>query len=232
MPRSKPGALDHTAALLRLGKTGDRRIHVVVEGEQIDAPFRQPFDDFRLGIEIVSLVAQMEAGVGGELRPHRFDRLEQSSRIVSAAQAGLPRPRRGVIDGRDAVADRLTVAVDERDIDGEINTGARHHLPLERIAVQIDDTRQHDEATCIDAESAAAGFRTHGADLAARNQQRRILDFVAEQGPAAFDENVGHDVAPRRLDWACAEPAVASYLLRKSSTASLRKSGRALHSVS
>ena len=90
MPRSKPGALDHTAALLRLGKTGDRRIHVVVEGEQIDAPFRQPFDDFRLGIEIVSLVAQMEAGVGGKLRTEALDRVSEQPCVLPAAQPGFP----------------------------------------------------------------------------------------------------------------------------------------------
>ena len=31
------GALDHAAALLRLGEAGDGRVHVVVEGEQVDA---------------------------------------------------------------------------------------------------------------------------------------------------------------------------------------------------
>ena len=74
----KPGALDHAAALLRLCKVGNGRVHVIVEGEQIDAAFRQPFADFGLGVEIVGLVAQMEAGIRGKLRPHRFDRVEQS----------------------------------------------------------------------------------------------------------------------------------------------------------
>jgi hypothetical protein len=72
----KPGALDHAAALVRLGQVADRRIHVVVEREQVDASIRQPFDDFGFGVEIVGLVAQMEAGVGRQLRPHRFDRFE------------------------------------------------------------------------------------------------------------------------------------------------------------
>ncbi len=89
----QPGALDHAAALQRLGEAGDGRVHVVVEREQVDAAFRQPLDDFAFGVEIVGLVAQMEAGVGGELRPHLLDRLQQFPRIVRAAQARLPTTR-------------------------------------------------------------------------------------------------------------------------------------------
>ena len=145
---------------------------MVVEREQVDAAFRQPVDDFAFRVEIVGLVAQMEAGVGGELRPHLLDRLQQFPRIVRAAQAGLPRPGRGVIDGRDAVADRLPVAVDQRHIDRKIDAGARHHLPLEGIAMQIDNARQHQQAAGIDAGRAVAVVRTHGDDLAAGNPQR------------------------------------------------------------
>jgi hypothetical protein len=46
----------------------------------------------------------------------------------------------------DAVGDRLPVAVDQRDVDREIDARPRHHLPLERIAMQIDDARQHQKA--------------------------------------------------------------------------------------
>ena len=42
---------------------------MVVECEQVDAAFRQPLDDLAFRVEIVGLVSQMEAGVGGELRP-------------------------------------------------------------------------------------------------------------------------------------------------------------------
>ncbi len=34
-----------------------------------------------------------------------------------------------------------------------------------------------------------------GVDVAACDPQRGFKDLVAEQGPAAFDENIGHDVA-------------------------------------
>jgi hypothetical protein len=48
-----------------------------------------------------------------------------------------------MIDGRDAVGDRLPVAVDQRDVDRKVDSGARHHLPLERIAMQIDNAGQY-----------------------------------------------------------------------------------------
>ena len=69
--------------------------------------------------------------------------LLMGSGVVAAAQTRFPRPRRGVIDGGDAVADRLPVAVNERDVDREVDARTRHHLPLERIAMQIDNARQH-----------------------------------------------------------------------------------------
>ena len=189
--------------------------------------------DFGLGIEIVGLVAQVEAGVRRELRPHRLDRLEQLPRIVAAAQARLPRPGRGVKDRGDAVGDRLPVAVDQRHVDREIDAGARHHLPLEGIAMQVDDARQHQQAAGIEAERAAAVVanrprRSRGRRSAARF--RRIS--LAEQRPAAFDQNVGHDAALLLAGVATAELAAASYFARKSSIASLRKSGRARRSVS
>src|SRR4029077_19502762 len=123
-------------------------------------------------------------------------------------------------DGGDAVDDGLPTAVEERDIDVEIDAGARHHLPFARVALQIDDARQHHEAARIDFKCASALIGTYGCDLPACGSQRRFDELAAEQKPAAVDKNLGHDVVLRRLGWACAEPADASYFLRKSSTAS------------
>ena len=63
--------------------------------------------------------------------------------------------------------------------------------------MQIDDARQHQQAAGIDAGRAMAVVRTHGDDLAAGDPQRGFDDLVAEQGPAAFDEQFGHDAALR-----------------------------------
>ena len=134
-------------------------------------------------------------------------------------------------DGRDAVTDRLPIAVEQRHIDGKIDAGAGHHLTFERIAMQIDDAWQHQQAAGIDAKRAVARERIHGDDFTVRDLQRGFTDCSAEKSPAAFDENVRHDTALRRgvgeAGW-----ADASYLARKSSTVNFRKSGRAPRSVS
>src|SRR6202043_3677818 len=57
-------------------------------------PSDRPLRVFPLGIEVVGFLAEVEAGVSGELGPHGLDRLEQQPRIVSAAKARLPRPGR------------------------------------------------------------------------------------------------------------------------------------------
>src|SRR6266436_3636193 len=74
--------------------------------------------------------------------------------------------------------------------------------------------------------------RTNRADLAVRDLQRGFKNFATEQAPAAFDKDVRHDTALCRRLRERAERLAASYFARKSSTASWRKSGRALRRVS
>ena len=62
----------------------DGRVHVVVEREQIDAAVAEPLRDLVLGIEIVGLVAQVEAGVGRQLRPQSASMASSSCRALSA----------------------------------------------------------------------------------------------------------------------------------------------------
>ncbi|MGY3225600.1 hypothetical protein ACVIM5_006207 [Bradyrhizobium sp. USDA 4512] len=133
--------------------------------------------------------------------------------------------------GGDAVGDRLPVAVDQRHVGREVDAGARHHLPLERIAVQVDDAGQHQQATGIDVKRGATLLGVERADVATSGPQRGLDQGAVNQRAPALDENVRHDAALRCLfcDW---DTASASYLSRNSSTASLRKSGRTRRSVS
>ncbi len=128
----------------------------------------------------------MKAGVRRQSRPQSLDRLEQQPGVIAAAKAGLPRPGGGVKHRGEAVGDGLPVAVDERDIDGEADAGAGHHLPFERIAMQVDDSRQDRQAAGIDHQRTAAVAGTDGADVAAGDPQRGFKDFSAEQGPASL----------------------------------------------
>jgi hypothetical protein len=50
----------------------------------------------------------------------------------------------------DAISDGLSVTVNQRYIDGKTDTGARHHLSLEGVAMQIDDPRQHQQIAGIE----------------------------------------------------------------------------------
>src|SRR6476646_5957541 len=117
--------------------------------------------------------------------------------------------------GGDAVADRLPVAVGKRDVDREIDPGARHDLPFERIAMEVDDARQYPKAARIDIKRGARGVRADGIDIPLRNPQRGFDKLAVDKGFAALDQNISHEMALRRVMIAFA----ASYLSRNSSTA-------------
>ena len=83
-------ALHHTHPLFRIAHGCSRHVHVVVEGEKIDAAADQPFRNRGFGFEIVSFLPQVKPRVGGELGPHRLDRIEKTMCVLRSAQAGLP----------------------------------------------------------------------------------------------------------------------------------------------
>jgi len=133
-------------------------------------------------------------------------------------------------NGGDAVTDRLAVAIKKGDVDGKIDTGSRHHLPLERVAVQIDDTRQHQEAPRIELDLAAEPAAADVVDLAICDRQRALQNFAAKQGAATFNENLCHDAAD--LFGFGEGRVIVSYFSRNSSTLSFLKSGSAVRSAS
>lgn len=184
---------------LRGSHVPNRAVHVVVEGEQVDAALSEPLADLGFGVEIVGLVAQVKAGVGGELRALPFDRLHQAARIAGAAQARLPRTGRGVKNRGDAVADRLAVAVGERDVDREIDPGARHHLSLEGIAMQIDDARQDQQIARLDRQPRPAARGIDLRDVRSGHEKRRFGELGADQArPPSRNMSV---TRPRFVCW-------------------------------
>jgi len=85
-------------------------------------------------------MTQVEAGVRRELRPQSLDGFEQMPCIIATAKAGLPGPGGGVKNRRDAISDCLPVRYRPAATSiGKIDPGRGMILPLERIAMQIDD---------------------------------------------------------------------------------------------
>src|SRR6516162_6941297 len=170
----------------------------------------------------------MKARVGDKPRPQGLERRQQPLGIVAATQPRLPRPCRSMEHSGHAVGDRLAVAVDERDIDRKVDARARHHLPFERVAVQIDDTRQNQKGARVEFNRAAFLVRTDAADFAVSDRQRGFQNFSVKQRAAAFDENIGHLWALRRGG---GEWVAASYFSRNASIASFLKSVSAARSA-
>jgi len=75
--------------------------------------------------------------------------IDETLRALGAAQARLPRPGQRVERRGDAVCDKLPVGLEQRDVVGEIDARPRHRLALERVAVDIDDARQQQQAARI-----------------------------------------------------------------------------------
>jgi hypothetical protein len=225
-------ALHHGAELLGAlgGLVGDQ--HVIVERHQIDPPLGQPLQDHGLGLEIEGLVAQMKARVGAQPRAQRRDAGQHAVGIVGAAQARLPRPGHAMEHRGDAVGERLPVAVEERDVHGEVDARPRHHLPLECVAMDVHDAGQHHEAVGLDAP-ARRRVAADPADQALLGSQMDCGAFQlrADESASALYANVhGFDLPPRCVVAGHAVQVVtaaASCRSRNRSMASRWKSGKA-----
>src|SRR5206468_3537330 len=90
----------------------------------------------------------------------------------------------------------------------------------------VDDPRQHQQIGSIEAQRAVGCVRADVGNHAVRNLQRSLGDVLAEQSASAVDENIRHVTA------ICLGALTPLYLLRKSSTGSLRKPGSACLSIS
>ena len=108
-----------------------------------------------------------------------------------------------------------------------MDSRARHHLPLEGIAMQIDDARKYQEIAGIDRAGRTFDSAAESDDGAVCDRERGLDNLFAEQRPAAWNENILHDTALLRglVNWKAEE--AASYLSRNASIASFLKSGKA-----
>ena len=85
--------------------------------------------------------------------------------------------------GGDAVGEQLRFGFRQREIGGEIDAGARLHLPLERIAVQVDDAGQHQQAVGVERPGIGRRRTVEPDDPAVGEQQIGIVSEPARPAP-------------------------------------------------
>ncbi len=164
---------------------------MVVERERVDAALREPPRDLFLRCEVEGLVAQMEPGICCKAGLERLDRREDPARIVGPTQARFPRPRHPVEHRGDAVRDHLPVALDERDVDRYVDAGPRHHLSLEGVAVDVDDTRQYEQAVGIERHAAGRVRAEPGDDsVGCADVNAGVLELIVEQHLSGNDAKI------------------------------------------
>ena len=129
---------------------------MVVEGQQMDAAGFDIGQGGVQGIEVVRLPPQMDAhvagpGAGGQCR-------QQGAPGGQAAQPRFPRQRHPVEGGGDAVGQQLGFGVPQGQVGWEVDAGTGLQLAFERVAVQVDDAGQDQQAGGVEAR---AGGRRH-----------------------------------------------------------------------
>ncbi len=137
----------------------------------------------------------MQPGVDDEVRLEALQRRHEGPEGVGAAQPRLPGERDAVIGGGDAVAEELPVRLQERDVVGKVHARPRHQLPLERVAMNIDDAGQHEGPACVHAVPRGGGGGAHMGDPAVVDRDRGLDQAVRRQNAAVFDNQV-HVVSP------------------------------------
>ena len=147
---------------------------------------------------------------------------------LDRAQARLPSQRKGVIGTGDAIGGQLAVCFQKGRIEGQGDTGARHHLTLECIAVDIDEGRGQDHPGGPDHPSAVAGGVKAG-DAARFDAHRDAGDFAGQDDLGAVEHQglIGMGHASRSAKRCqCQEPGVSWTLSRRESTSNPAKSAR------
>ena len=125
-------------------------------------------------------------GLPTQMHPHVADpaagiqRIQQSPPALQATQTRLPGQSNAVKRGGNAVGEQLRLGIVQRQGSGETNAGAGLKLPLERIAMNIDDTRQHQQPGRI--QGAAVRNNTGGTIF--HNDQSILQRQIGNRQPA------------------------------------------------
>ncbi len=84
------GTIEHRPHLVGPVALLDRPGHVVVEGESVNAPFRQPLQDRRLCGQVERFVTQMVPRVDRQHRPELLERVKNREGRAVAALPAFP----------------------------------------------------------------------------------------------------------------------------------------------
>jgi hypothetical protein len=122
---------------------------MIVEGEKrFPCPFEQ-CDDRLDFIEREGFPSDVQQMICGKAIMKQVERCNAASSRCEAAQSWFPGYGDAVISGRYPVRNELPVRVHEGDIMRKQSIGARHDLPFEGIAMDVDNAREDEGATGI-----------------------------------------------------------------------------------
>ncbi len=162
---------------------------MIVERDKMHAPRRDVRQRRVQRIEVVRLPPQMHAHVAGPAS--RLERIQQIPPRIEAAQSGLPRQRHAMERRGDAVGQKLRLGIVQRDIGGKPDAGARLQLPLERVAVNIDDARKYQKPARIEPRAMPVAVDAGDAPVLDR-EVHQLLAVGTQQDTPAGDAQPFH----------------------------------------
>ena len=98
------------------------------------------------------------------------------------SQARLPGQRDRVQRRGDAVGQQLRLRVAQRERRWEADAGPRLQLPLERVAMQVDQARQHQQPGRIDPHAGAARAECGDPPVSDRDGKLRLAAVLEQDG--------------------------------------------------
>ena len=164
---------------VQLAQDGGR---VVVEADQMNTAGRDVGQGHLERTKVVQLPAHVNPHVAGPVMGSQ--RIQQGAPRGRATQAGLPGQRHGMERGGDPVREQLRLGIGQGHTRVERDAGPGLHLPLERVAVQVDDPRQHPQAACVDRQPGASVPRCNDAIF---ERQRAFRQATLQEDFAPLD---------------------------------------------
>src|SRR5262245_40365056 len=121
----------------------------------------------------------MDARVGQKMRPQPLSCRQDRMHALPRPQSRLPGPGDSMKSGGDAIANKLAVGLHERHVVVEGHARPRHELPLEGIAMNVDQAGQDEHTAGIDPPP----WRCLSGDSIPVNEDRLAIEATWPQRP-------------------------------------------------